>query len=65
MLLATLGEEAAIVAKNENWAFWCLLFVWRFSEWAGFRDTGMGFSRSCRGELEVPAEQLDLVLYFK
>lgn len=42
MLLATLGEEAAIVAKNGNWVFWCLLFVWRFSEWAGPGDPGIG-----------------------
>lgn len=53
---------AAVATKMQNWGFWCLFFVWRFSEWAVFGDRN-GPSQMCRSELELSTEQFGL--YFE
>ena len=53
---ASSGEEATIATKNVELGFVVTFISWTFSERAGFGERGMRFSRSCRSELEVPAE---------
>ena len=50
----TCREGAALATKNSEMGFWCLPFLQRLSERAGFGETGMRLSGLCRRELEVP-----------